>query len=855
MGVTHAAPFAIETDAVSSSYASSLMYDDSTDRLYLTGSTYGGSASFFHVDGVDVEDGSAAPQPVAAAKLDENENTEDDYALMSDCFLGILQVPRQDHAPEWLRRVAIGVPDQSESCSDLFTYRHGNNRKLLLTGHVIGGTSVLQEQHELFSSTTPNQSSSGSSNNATVNGMVLDLTWYAELRGGYLLDQSAVQYPVVVVANDGGSSSDNDDDEEVYVASLQSTVDAINPAFVLYQESEVDDDLEDLDLTTAGGYLPPAFGNQYSLLLQRLGRREPTESELFSVSSENAVNANATQEESTSASLLALRAAFGVAKTSAPSEAEQAQSYDEYRYVTEPLQQQWGREFVADQTSVQVSSLLHRNSDNGNVLIVAGSTRGSGFGLGESTDFSMSGFITIVDATLGMVLRNRRVSSVSPGSTSDHILGLCQDKENHLYAVGMTNGEMNNAQQSSQGPRSESIFQAFLQKINAETLNVIWTRTLAAETDGTHPGSVHGMSCAVTPDGSHVYLAGTVKDGAAILTQNGSTTTTAIRSSGHDDLFVAQYKANDGAVRFVKQLGTQHNDRLAAGQGVVCDKFGDAILLGNTQGSFLNPADKTNTFVNDVIVISIDRTNGDHVDLTQNDEQPKTIPTVPENEDGDSLYDPRFGGMAGSSQQDKDSESDMFPLYLGLFVVAVAMTLGTLSVYIWRRRRSRESDIVARYLLSPINKDGLFTMIQKSNDNDYDPECATTPIKTDILDDIASTDIGEEENYYYQEDVASFSTADSMMLPLSTPADEIDSRSYKKSLLRLEQIERDEPPEPPRIIDKEKTKKQRSSETSICSREDEEDDDNDEDNDTSSLLPQESDDLLERWLNSDIVRT
>ena len=77
MGVAHAAPFAIETDAASSSYASSLMYDDISDRLYLTGSTYGGSASFFHVDGVDVEDSTAEPQPVAAAKADENGNTEE----------------------------------------------------------------------------------------------------------------------------------------------------------------------------------------------------------------------------------------------------------------------------------------------------------------------------------------------------------------------------------------------------------------------------------------------------------------------------------------------------------------------------------------------------------------------------------------------------------------------------------------------------------------------------------------------------------------------------------------------------------------------------------------------------------
>jgi len=795
----------VETDGATSSYAASLMYDETHDRIYLTGSTYGGKQSFFHVDEVNDDE-----EP-GVVEREESTAAEEDL-LMSDCFIGILQIPRGDRAPEWLRRVAIGVPDQSESCSDLFTYRNGNDRKLLLAGHVIGGTSVLGEQQEMFASTSTSESTE-----ATVSGMVLDLTWYAEIKGGYLLDHTAVQYPITLVADDRANT-----DEDIYVASLLSSASEVNPAFTRYQENDVDENVEELDLTTSGGYLPPAFGSQYSVLLQRLGRRLSTETEIFSVSTEEDV-VDRNSSETSSGNLLALKAAAGMVDTTTS-----AQSFDEYRYVAEPLQEKWEQEFAADGSSVQVSSMLHRNSNSSNVVIFAGSTRSSGFGLGEATDNSMSGFITVVDANYGVVLRNRRVSSGS--TSSDHILGLCQDKNNNLYAVGMSNGELN-PDESAATRGSDSTFQAFIQKMDSETLRVIWTRELAAETDASHPGSIHGMACAVTPDGSHVYLAGTVKAGASI-TLNGRTTAT--KSAGHDDIFVAQYNASDGALRFVKQLGTNHNDQLAAGQGVVCDKYGNAILLANTQGSFLNPSEKVNPFINDVVVLSIDRINGDHADLTQQEDEPKRIPTPRKKHSSgkDKIDPPSISNQKDNATIMFDSDGFKFLVMLVLFAIALLGTFVALAFYICRRRNSQQKSKAVDHYMQSMNSDNDSTVANGRFHQDYDPECANMKKE---LDDVATTDVDDEDDYYFQDAASEFTTADEALLPLSSHSDEGCSKCYQDSLRRLQEAENDEPA---------KNNARKRSDATVSSA---------FGDDKQSLLPaqDQGDDQLERWLKND----
>ena len=752
----NANPFVIETDGVASSYAASIMYDDATDRLYITGSTYGGTRSFFHVDG-QIQDTQQriANEFVVEPPTDSTTTTTEDEELLSDCFIGILQVPRGDRAPEWVRRVAIGEPDQSESCADLFTYRQGNNRKLVLVGHVIGGgSSVLKEQQTYFSSSS---ASSSAGSNATVSGMVLDLTWYAEVQGGYLMNENAVQYPVAVIADERQTTG-----EDIYVATLRSSWSAANPAFQLYQENDVNNEhAEELDLTTSGGYLPPAYGDKFALLLQRLGRRSSTESEILTIASENAVDRTSSNEMPNSASLLAMKAAAGMVDTSSL----QAQSYDQYRYVEEPLAERWRREFDGDDTSIQVSSLLHlKGNSTSNVIIVAGSSRGSVAGLGEGEDDSMTGFIAAIDSSLGITLRTRRLSSSS--TTSDHILGLCQDANRNLYAVGMTTGGLSKGQ-AFVGTESQTTFAAFLQKLHPDTLKAIWTKSLVAATAASQPGSIHGMSCAVTPDGSNVYLAGTVKAGAAI-TLDGKTLATT--SAGNDDIFVAQYKSNDGTLNFVRQIGTKENDQLAAGKGAVCDKYGNLIVIANTRGSFLKPDEKINPDINDVAILSVNRISGDHADLVSGENQPRNIPTATKNAAGsESSSSPHkatanFFWLLQQRMLDFFSKDAQFPALVGIFAVSAIIALGALLVFLCRRRR---------------NSNVAKAQVQKEIE-DFDPEFATSSEKNSADDDCSSC--------YCHDTSTSFCDEDALM-PLSTPADRADNIGYKASLRRLEQLD------------------------------------------------------------------
>ena len=85
----------------------------------------------------------------------------------------------------------------------------------------------------------------------------------------------------------------------------------------------------------------------------------------------------------------------------------------------------------------------------------------------------------------------------------------------------------------------------------------------------------------VTPNGSMlVYGAGVVQDGATMDNAQRKP------NSAMDDLFVAQFKGEDGTVNWIHQIGTPENDRLAQGGGVDVDQYGNAIIYGETAGNF-----------------------------------------------------------------------------------------------------------------------------------------------------------------------------------------------------------------------------------------------------------------------------
>ena len=175
-------------------------------------------------------------------------------------------------------------------------------------------------------------------------------------------------------------------------------------------------------------------------------------------------------------------------------------------------------------------------------------------------------------------------------------------------------------------------------------------------------------------------MQGTVKNGATI-TLDGSYAVT--KSAGKDDIFIAQWKVDNGDLMYVKQVGTSHDDRLATGTGVISDVDGNALVLANTKGSFMREKNRLGEGItSDIIIFSIDRETGNHKEVAESrvsDEVPvennlNTDPPKQESEDNnlDNLVDPsptrapihatpvsdKPGLMGKPKNTEKDAESD-----------------------------------------------------------------------------------------------------------------------------------------------------------------------------------------------------
>jgi hypothetical protein len=411
--------------------------------------------------------------------------------------------------------------------------------------------------------------------------------------------------------------------------------------------------------------------------------------------------------------------------------------------------------------SVQVSSLLrctvtvidelYSNSDDDttasdddsttfvqrrqDIIIVAGSTRGSGLALGGlSSDTSLHGFVSSFDTTTGVLLRTRSIltaeSTIAHSNVSDNtsrdtgytvrVLGMCQQDSlfqesatltnrpaQFFYVVGMTDGSIDHESSSFHNDESfvppVGVYQAFIQKIDIITLSIQWTKQIGAATfssttqTSSQYGSIHGISCAVTPDGLQVYMGGTVINGAAVTMDGGVTNTTT--SFGYDDMFVAQYMTADGEMNYVKQIGTAHDDTLANGVSLITDKYGNAVLLGNTRGAVFDDERKKRNLTNEVVLLSIDRRTGAHVDISG-----RSIPSSTQSSDSRSIQPtlspvtPLNDGSWLSSWMNQLKTNVAYRTILGFLTFGVLLSI-FLSICSWRRRNKNEK-LIARYIHS-----------------------------------------------------------------------------------------------------------------------------------------------------------
>ncbi|CAB9515340.1 expressed unknown protein [Seminavis robusta] len=538
-------------DDAADSYGSSMSYDARTHRLYITGGTYSG---YFKT---------------GLSQVDE-------AAIKSDCFFGVLQLPQQVFmSPQWIRRVQIGMPDVTEACSALYVSQ--NNGDVYLLGHSTHSASVMapleaQDSSDatISASRLHTQPLSAVSPPPSAAGMIMQLARGATLVGGSLMADDEVQYPIAVQGDP--------DAKHLFVASIKSLDGRTNPKF---EQLKGQTQALHLDMSTAG-YLPPEYGSNFTIVVQSLIRE------------------NNHGRES---------------------------DFDRFNVnIQKTLKPNWSREFgLHSPRSLQVAGLLYSTPD---LLVVSGSThrpsrrKRVNDDLGEDWD----GFLLFLHPSTGQQLSSHRVRSIPNGD--DRILGICKSESNPLliYAVGITDSQIHwfgmtedyGSQQTGYSDTEsfqKGAYRAFILKMDASTMEIMWVSYVDAKYDdasqSSQPPQVHGMACAVTSDGDDVYMAGTVKQGAIMDVHDTNGAHVEAQSYGGDDIFIAQYETSEGKLNFAKQLGTMYDDSLGQGDSLVTNTNGDAIVLGNTNGSLMR--NKESPATTDVFVLSLARKRGHHL--------------------------------------------------------------------------------------------------------------------------------------------------------------------------------------------------------------------------------------------------
>lgn len=457
-------------------------------------------------------------------------------------------------------------------------------------------------------------------------GMILDVVGINDstvplaLQGGFLNQESTVSYPISIHTQAG--------DDYAYVLSMESHDDIEKEEASAVQEVVQD---------------PARFfrygANRYGVVVTKLSLNAQTSS--VEMSSENT---------------------------------EELQVMDEA----------WRRTFSTnDGSSVHASGILKLSDD---VLVAVGTTSGHGnaFGTDTMNGGDLDGFIVKLSPSTGSLvggsddpsnLASARLQSVN--QHDDWVSGLCHNPRDSssVYVVGATKGRMN--PDAKESFHVDSV-QAFIMKVNVYTLTPTWIRQLAAPDSSQKPSSVRGASCAVTPDGGSVYFGGIVEKGS-VLELSGTQ-----KSFGGDDIFVAKVDASTGALKFIRQLGSEKDDELAMRGGLVTDAAGNAVVVGNSYGSIYRVCSKEEYSYDrsDVFVATVGSFSGKVVLPVE----PPNYSTADDNT-GDDDGETNDGEQQNPNTQATDGAAKLAGLLVIVFGVVI---VGMCYCCIVRKRREHE---------------------------------------------------------------------------------------------------------------------------------------------------------------------
>lgn len=165
----------------------------------------------------------------------------------------------------------------------------------------------------------------------------------------------------------------------------------------------------------------------------------------------------------------------------------------------------------------------------------------------------------------------------------DSAYGVTTDKDNNVYVVGYTQGNMGNSGGDLTGPSlgDPSAADVFVRKYTSNG-TLVWTRQL-----GTQIGkNEFAMSVAFSArDGGAVYVAGSTTGAMPPGLVQGAVTNV---NQGTNDAFLAKFNA-DGVLQWTRQLGTTGTD-MALGVAVEqihgpSNADGEVYIVGSTRGN------------------------------------------------------------------------------------------------------------------------------------------------------------------------------------------------------------------------------------------------------------------------------
>ena len=276
-------------------------------------------------------------------------------------------------------------------------------------------------------------------------------------------------------------------------------------------------------------------------------------------------------------------------------------------------------------SSVHVGGMINKP---GVGLVITGSTAGKGEAFGNAAGTDTDGFVTVLNPATGALYNSigegsGRATQRFGSDSFEIVANICDDPfdENAFYIVGATVGDMEGRiDQDIVLPPAGSL-QAFIRKVNANSLEAEWTVQLPAYLDENTITSAEAFGCAVNNIGS-VFVVGQVKNGAGMVERN-----TIHVSKGGIDIWIARIDTETAERKWIQQVGSEGDDHVAHRGGVVIDADGNAIVYGHTNGGIYR---KRAVYAqHDLFVIRFDEENGNFARTLSGDVTSSTKKMVP----------------------------------------------------------------------------------------------------------------------------------------------------------------------------------------------------------------------------------